>query len=312
VSFPEYVIEPPDILLIDAIRVVPKPPYRIEPLDVLYINVPNTLPTTEPINGLYSVEPEGTVALGEYGAVSVAGLTLKAAIDAVRTQLEKRINKPRVDISLGQSRALQQIRGEHLVRPDGTIGLGTYGAVHVTGLTLSAARVAIEEHLSQYLLKPEVSVDVFAYNSKVCYVIFDGGGYGQQIVRLPITGNDTVLDAIAQVSGLTPVSNKHRIRVARPTSTSESFDQVLAVDWQAITTRGRTDTNYQLLPGDRIYIDSDCWVAFDTRLARVLTPFERVFGFALLGSGTVSAIANEYGGGKWTKGGGSTGSGGGF
>src|SRR5262249_20302890 len=38
VTLPEYVVEPPDILLIDAVRVVPKPPYRIEPLDVLYIS----------------------------------------------------------------------------------------------------------------------------------------------------------------------------------------------------------------------------------------------------------------------------------
>ena len=34
-SMPTYVIEPPDILTIDAIRIVPKPPYKIEPLDEL-------------------------------------------------------------------------------------------------------------------------------------------------------------------------------------------------------------------------------------------------------------------------------------
>ena len=44
VTHPAYVIEPPDILFIDAIRVVPKPPYRIEPLDILLIQVAETLP----------------------------------------------------------------------------------------------------------------------------------------------------------------------------------------------------------------------------------------------------------------------------
>jgi polysaccharide export outer membrane protein len=132
-------------------------------------------------------------------------------------------------------------------------------------------------------------------------VIFDGGGYGQQIVRLPITGNETILDAIAQVSGLTPVSNKHRIRLARPSPACAPEDQVLAVDWEAITTRGRTETNYQLQPGDRVYIDSDCWVAFDTRLARILSPFERMFGFTLLGSGTVFTIEQGTAGGKFMK-----------
>ena len=39
ISLPTYVIEPPDVLLIDAVKVVPKPPYHIEPLDTLEIFV---------------------------------------------------------------------------------------------------------------------------------------------------------------------------------------------------------------------------------------------------------------------------------
>ena len=69
VSLPEYIIEPPDILLVDAIRLVPQPPYRIEPLDALLITVPNILPGTEPITGTYVVEVDGAVNLGEYGSV---------------------------------------------------------------------------------------------------------------------------------------------------------------------------------------------------------------------------------------------------
>lgn len=86
----------------------------------------------------------------------------------------------------------------------------------MTGLTLDQAKAAIERHLSQYLQKPEVAVDVLAYNSKVYYIIFDGAGNGQQMTRLPITGNDTVLDAISQIYGLLPVADKHHIWVARP------------------------------------------------------------------------------------------------
>src|SRR6516165_5268138 len=63
VSLPTYVIEPPDTLIIDAIRLVPLPPYRIEPLDQLVIQATGVL-TTEPIAGLYPVDPDGTVNLG--------------------------------------------------------------------------------------------------------------------------------------------------------------------------------------------------------------------------------------------------------
>src|SRR5688500_17311753 len=38
VSLPPYVIETPDILIIEATRLIPLPPYRVEPLDVLYVS----------------------------------------------------------------------------------------------------------------------------------------------------------------------------------------------------------------------------------------------------------------------------------
>ena len=49
-SLPSYVIEPPDTLLIDAVKLVPKPPYKIEPLDILQILVVGTL-QDQPISG---------------------------------------------------------------------------------------------------------------------------------------------------------------------------------------------------------------------------------------------------------------------
>src|SRR5262249_34788885 len=76
VTHPPYVVEPPDILLISAIRLIPRPPHRIEPLYVLILQVTETLPN-QPIAGLYPVQPDGTIALGfTYGVVRVAGLTL--------------------------------------------------------------------------------------------------------------------------------------------------------------------------------------------------------------------------------------------
>jgi polysaccharide export outer membrane protein len=294
VSLPEYVVEPPDILLIDAVRVIPLPPYRIQPLDTLIIQVIGAL-ATEPISNLYPVDPDGTVNLGiTYGSVRVVGLTLPEAKKAITDHLSAILKDYQVQVALGQSQALQQIRGEHLVRPDGTVGLGTYGSVRVTGMTLAEARKAIEAQLSNYLQNPEISLDVFAYNSKVYFVIFDGGGLGQQIYTLPVTGNDTVLRAIGQVSGLTLVSSKYHIWVARPAPACSPCDQVLPVDWVGITTRGRTETDYQLLPGDRIYVKADCMVEFDTRLSRLIAPFERMFGFTLLGSGTVRDVSSAH------------------
>src|SRR4051812_3851708 len=38
-TLPEHIIAPPDILLIDAVALVPRPPYKIKPLDGLFVQV---------------------------------------------------------------------------------------------------------------------------------------------------------------------------------------------------------------------------------------------------------------------------------
>ncbi len=291
-AMPPYVIEPPDILLIDAVRLTPLGPYKLEPGDVLQIQVADTLPN-QPIVGPYPVSLEGTINLGfSYGVVKVAGLSAEQAEQAIRKQLSRTLTNPQVSVSLLQFRGMQQTRGEHLVRPDGTIGLGIYGSVYVTGMTLAQAKFAIEKHLSQFMADPEISLDVFAYNSKVYYVIFDGGGYGEQVYIFPSTGNETVLDAIGRIYGLPPVASKRRIWVARPAPSCVGCFQILPVDWRAITRGAQTETNYQIFPGDRIYVEADCLIHLDNALAKILAPIERVFGVTLLGASTVQSIRN--------------------
>jgi polysaccharide export outer membrane protein len=218
-------------------------------------------------------------------------------IDEARAAVEQRLlkfglKKPDANVSLAQTRAMQQVRGPRLVRTDGTIGLGSYGSVEVTGMTLSQAKKAIEEHLGNYFLGPEVSVDVVGFNSKVYYVVFDGGGAGQQVIRFPITGSETVLDAIGQMYGLGTVSDKRHIWISRP-APAGCEHQVLPVDWRAITEQGDTQTNYQVLPGDRIFVKAYDLVKLDVALARLIAPAERLLGVVLLGSTTVRSFGNS-------------------
>jgi polysaccharide export outer membrane protein len=289
VTLPAYVIEPPDILLVDALRVVPKPPFRIQSFDTLQVIVEGTL-LEQPINGLYVVEPGGMLDLGpSYGKVMVGGQSLEEAQDAVFRHLKRVLREPQVSLTLAQAAGQQQIAGEHLVGPDGTINLGTYGSVYVTGLTLEQAKEAIEKHLAQFLDAPLVSVDVFSYNSKVYYVITEGAGYGDNVARFPVTGNETVLDAVSQINGLSRLSSKD-IWIARPAPSGVGCDQVLPVDIESIMKGGSTATNYQLLPGDRVFIAQDQWVAFDSVIGKITAPFERIFGFVLLGSSAIQQM----------------------
>jgi polysaccharide export outer membrane protein len=322
-SLPDYIIEPPDVLLIDAIRVVPLPSQTVQPLDKLLVQFPadptaltekdldNLSRTGRIVSDIFPVEPDGTVNLGaRYGKVRVAGMLFAKVKEAVQVRIEQVTAKTLVDtgkiaVELAESRGTQQIRGDHLVRQDGKVSLGIYGSVRVAGLTLEQAKATIQEYLSRFLLDPEVSVDVAGYNSKVYYIVTDGAGYGEQVARFPITGQETVLDALSQINGLPPVAAKNRVWIARPCPPEMGHDQILPVNWNAIVRGGSTATNYQVFPGDRIYVEAQPLLTLDIALTKIITPMERIFGVSLLGNSTVHSLAGSNNGSG-------TGTGGGF
>ncbi|MBA4062518.1 MAG: hypothetical protein C0501_02205 [Isosphaera sp.] len=255
------------------------PPYVIEAPDQLQIEVVQRaqVPVLNPVTGAPEVDPA----------------------DPTKTKL---LTKPGV-IGL----PVQPVSGPFLVRPDGSVNIGYWGSVPVSGLTLEQAAEAIRRQvvenpaLKEFDTRPEsiaVIVDVLAYNSKQYYVFFDGGGpaAGEQIARFPITGSETVLDAIANVGGLQDVSSKRNIWVARRTPHPGQPWQILPVDWVGMSQHGITATNYQLLPGDRVYVKAQRLVTVDRTLARVFAPIERVFGITLLGAATVNQVGNRQGG----------------
>jgi RNA polymerase sigma factor (sigma-70 family) len=169
------------------------------------------------------------------------------------------------------------ISGERLVRPDGKITLNWYGEVYVAGLTPLEIKEKVILHLRKYLSDeqlglvmpdPErpgrsravsaidstrVYVNVEAYNSKNYYVLGEVAAPG----RFPITGNETVLDAINFAGGLMATASKSNLRLVRPPVPGVSSQQVLRVDYSAIAYEGDPTTNFQLRPGDRLIVVRD-------------------------------------------------------
>jgi polysaccharide export outer membrane protein len=137
-----------------------------------------------------------------------------------------------------------------------------------------------------------LSVDVLAYNSSVYYIITDGAGLGEQVYRFPVTGNETVLDAIAHINGLPVVASPKRTWVARRNTGHPGPDSMLPVDWKGITQAGNMNTNWQVMPGDRIYVQADPVRRFNNNLGKMLEPVERLLGATLLGGQTVNTIRN--------------------
>lgn len=200
------------------------------------------------------------------------------------------------------------ISGERLVRPDGTISLEFYGKVYVAGLTPTEAKEKIVLHLRKYLTdevlglieegpdgKPKVLdpresdrvyVDVTAYNSKVYYVQGDVGAPG----RLPITGNETVLDAINYAGGLAPTASVPNIQLIRPAPPGACCSQKLPVNYAAIVNAGDPTTNYQLMPGDRLVVYRDPIVRTTVFIDRLAAPFNTVLNSILTYAFTARSV----------------------
>jgi len=289
VSLPAYRVEPPDLLQIQVLKLVPKPPYRAETYDVLQIQVIGTL-LDQPIDGFFMVEAEGVVNLGAaYGKVRVAGMTIEQITQRVTEHLSQILRNPEVSVQLSRATGMQPIEGVYLVAPDGTVNLRQYGVVHVAGRTVTEIQELLTRHLSQFLDAPDVAVDVSAYNSKVYYVVTQGAGMGDNIVRLPITGNDTVLDAVSQVGGLSQVSSK-KIWIARPAPGNVGCEQILPVEWDAVVQGGATATNYQIMPGDRLFVAENGVIALTNWLGNITGPLQRLAGVASLTTSSVRSF----------------------
>ncbi len=300
-TLPDYIVEPPDVLAIDAVLRAASS-YQLRPLDAVSIFAGGDIMEEFNFSGQYVVQPNGTIQLLSPGKNPLGGLDLAPvqAAGLTTAELEQELLarqrafykpevNPTISVTIAQLAAQQQITGEHLVAPDGSVNLGFYGRVRVAGLTIEEAQRAVTDHLQSKDFDPDVAVDVVGYNSKVYYVVTQGAGLGDRVIILPARGNETVLDAIGQIDGLAS-NNSTRMWIARPGGNNCGGDQILPVDWLAVTQRGAIDTNYQVLPGDRIYVSEDKLVAFDTKLGKIISPFERILGVTALGTSTVESI----------------------
>ncbi len=289
VTLPPYRLKPPDAIRIETLTLVPRQPYHISAEDVLTIRVYGT-PEQLPIDNYFVVSEMGVVDLGPpYGTVRVAGLTIGEAIEAVRNALRYFLQQPGVTVELARSASATEISGDYLMQPDGMVNLRSFGMVRLTGKTVTEAREALLKQLGQYFESLQLSVDVIGYNSEGYYVIVASHNGSETVRRFPITGNETVLDAIAQLQGLEGVSSK-TMWVARPAPGGFGAQQVLPVDWEAIARGGETKTNYQMFPDDRLYIVDDNLVAANEFIGNVTAPIERLLSISSLGTRTINGM----------------------
>jgi polysaccharide export outer membrane protein len=148
-----------------------------------------------------------------------------------------------------------RLPGDQPVLPDGTINLGKYGHLMVFGRTVpeieTLVKQAVEAKTKEAGAAAAVTVRLVSRQSKVYYVVGEVNAPG----AFQLNGRETVLDGLMAAGGLTDRASANNIILSRP-SRPEECRVVLPVCYKNIVQLGDTTTNYQLAPGDRIFVPS--------------------------------------------------------
>ena len=136
------------------------------------------------------------------------------------------------------------LSGDVLVRRDGKISVPLMGDEVAAGRTPDELARQIERGLARFVTDPRVDVSVVEMRSQVVSVI--GGGIQNSGV-LELRSEMRVIDAIAEMGGLTPFAKKREIRVLRG-------DESYPFDYTAFMNGDAPRSNFLLAPGDTIVV----------------------------------------------------------
>jgi protein involved in polysaccharide export with SLBB domain len=200
-----------------------RPAYVVEPPDLLLVEVLEALPG-RPISGERLVRPDGSISLGFYGDIPVAGLTIPEIKEKVVLHLRKFLN-------------------------DETLGLIEIG--------LNSGEPIRDPKTNKIKELPpretdRVFIDVTGYNSAWIYLEGELNTPGQ----ISYTGGDDVLDLISHAGGLLPSADRTKIRLVR-SFPKGSPARILPVDYEEIMFGTDASTNYPTLPNDRLVVPRD-------------------------------------------------------
>jgi polysaccharide biosynthesis/export protein len=193
--------------------------YVVEPTDLIQVQVENTLPgrPIAPMDRL--VRPDGRIQLGFYGELDVAGLTIP-------------------EIKIGLVRHMQRFLEDETL---GLVILGDNGQPVVDPATGKPRRIDPKDSKA-------VRVELVQCNSKYFYVLGEVVSPG----RFPVTGTQSILDAIDLAGGLNPSEDRAKFVLYRLGTHGSPHRRTVNLD--QIKQGSLPSTEIRLRAGDRLVI----------------------------------------------------------
>lgn len=219
--------------------------YLVEIGDTLFIETVN-FDASIRLPGDQIVKPDGTISLGQFGNIYVASMTVEQIESAVQARIAAQI---RSEIENASANGVV----DDFARLSGITvkELAEQGQYAGSGMQDQEDKALLEKRIAEAIRANRVSVRLINWESKRYYVLGEVNSPG----AFPYSGHETVLDGILEAGGLNAGANRHQIIISRPTDCG-SCKIVARVCYDQIVQHGDASTNYQLQPGDRIFVAS--------------------------------------------------------
>jgi polysaccharide export outer membrane protein len=142
-----------------------------------------------------------------------------------------------------------ELSAKYLIGPDGRIDLGDCGTLRLEGRSLPEVARLIADETGQPTAGVQVRVAV--YRSQ--FVLLSGQVVGWQRT-VPYQGQETVLDLLQRVGGITPGAEPGDVYVVRAHLGDNQRPEMFHVDLKAIVMKRDDTTNIRLMPFDQVYV----------------------------------------------------------
>ncbi|MBZ0232811.1 MAG: polysaccharide export protein [Deltaproteobacteria bacterium] len=137
------------------------------------------------------------------------------------------------------------------VSEEGTINFPEIGLVDVGGKTPAQVEQEIQARLADgYLVNPTVSILVKEYKSKTISVL----GQVRKPTTIPYAAGISIVDAISQAGGFTPMARKNAVTVTRVSPTPDDAKKTLAFTVPVESIASGKAKPFFLRPGDTIFV----------------------------------------------------------
>ncbi len=290
-----YIVEPPDLLVVEVLEALPGRPIAgerlVRPDGTIHLGFYGSVYVrgltleqvktaiilhlreflTDEVLGFYSVDEDPSAASPAVQAADKKETTAPPPSNATDTPKGVEASPPPKEVrtrpTVRRSTRLRrkQIRVSQVAPPEApAVDVLPVNPFADEGDTNQEKIAPVKVRMVHPADSGRVYVDVASYNSKVYFALGDVGAPG----RMPITGRETVIDAIQHAGGLLMTADPKNVTLIRPGQDGKPA-KVYPIDYDAIVLRGERQQNYQLFPGDRIFVGRNALIKATIEIDRL-------------------------------------------